>query len=72
MWSSMFIAQLTTLWNLSINWLAGLDKNIVVNTREYIRLTDLLDNIKMDLMETSYDEETLIEMSTIIPIDELC
>jgi hypothetical protein len=36
--SSMFIAQLTTLWYRSANWLAGL--RILVDTREYFRLTD--------------------------------
>jgi hypothetical protein len=36
----MFSAQFTTLWYLSKNWLAVLNPNILVNTRECVRLTD--------------------------------
>jgi hypothetical protein len=37
---SVFSSQLTTLWCLSTNWLAGLYGNFAANTREYFRLTD--------------------------------
>jgi hypothetical protein len=39
--SSMFSAQLTTLWYRSTNRLADLNQNIPVETREWFRLTDL-------------------------------
>jgi hypothetical protein len=38
--SSMFSAQLTTLWCRSTNSLAGLNLNIAGEVREYFRLTD--------------------------------
>jgi ABC-type arginine/histidine transport system permease subunit len=36
--SSVFKAQLTTLWYPSTNWLAGINLNIPFNAKEYFRL----------------------------------
>jgi hypothetical protein len=43
--SSVFSAQLTTLWYRSTNRLAGLNLNIPVNTKECFRLTDFWDTL---------------------------
>jgi hypothetical protein len=40
--SSMFSAQLTKLRYCSASWLASLNRNISVNTREYFRITAFL------------------------------
>jgi hypothetical protein len=37
---NLFSAQLTSLWYRATNWLAGLNLNISVNTREYFTLAD--------------------------------